>query len=74
MAMNHATNSANKRLGPYVFAFTAAAIALSGRDQARRTDDRRAEDAKARAEIADKLLSRLANLYPTPPARRRLLP
>jgi hypothetical protein len=74
MAMTHATNPTNDRLGPYVFALAAGAIALSGLAQTRMMDEQRAADAKARAAIADKLLNRFASLYQAPPARRRRLP
>jgi hypothetical protein len=74
MTTIRATNPANDRLGPYVFALAAGAIALSGLAQTRLIDEKRAADAKARAAIADKLLNRFASLYQAPPARRRRLP
>jgi hypothetical protein len=71
-AMNRATSLTNDRLGPYVFAFAAGAIALSGLGRTRQADQQTA-DAKARAEIADKLLDRLISLYRARQPRRRLL-
>ena len=56
--------STNDRLGPYVFAFVAGAIALSTLSQARKAEREEAdENAKARAAIADKLIDRFTGLY-----------
>jgi len=64
--MTHA-NPVAHNLGPYVLAFVAGAVALSGNDKT--SDAERAqpdENAKARAAILDKLLDRLALLYRAP--------
>lgn len=71
MATTRTANPANDRLGPYVFAFAAGAIALSSFVKTRGVPDEQADDAKARAEIANKLIDRLANLYRVQPARSR---
>jgi hypothetical protein len=77
--MTRAMNPTIDRLGPYVFAFAAGAIALSTLASTRKAEDDRLEDAsmkndRARDEIANKLLSRLATRYRAPQARRRPLP
>lgn len=68
--MTRTTDPSNARLGPYVFAFAAGAIALSSLAATRKaTDDAKTENDKARAEIANKLLDRLTILYRAPSVR-----
>lgn len=72
-AMTRTSPSAHN-LSPYILAFVAGAVALSAKNEP--GDSKRAspdENAKARAEIMDKLIDRLALLYQTPRATRRRL-
>ena len=67
----------NDRLGPYVMAFVAGAVAFSSLTQAQRpTADAKSSDSvtEAGATIAEKLLDRLATLYQERQARLRPLP
>ena len=63
MATTRTANQASDRLGPYVCAFAAGAIALSSLLQARKADHEMSDDAKARDEIGKKLLDRFARQY-----------
>ena len=74
MATTRTATPMNDRLGPYVFAFAAGAIALATLAQPRKAEGEQSDDAKARAEIANKLFDRLAILYRVPRARPRQLP
>jgi len=74
MATTRTANPANDRLGPYVFAFAAGAIALSTLAQPRKAEGEQSDDAKARAEIVNKMFDRLAILYRAPRARPQRLP